>query len=282
MKPHYPIAAMAPFAAFVACLALSTGCSPAINTEQSPQSQISTPDNAADNQSTQQTPEQQAYSDALTKRFSFERADYEQQLTPYKQTVPLGSTFPLANLDNAPITITTYEGVKIETNVHSFVSWDGTINAAVLDATLYPSIGFAQKTNNLGAILDPPPQSLEDPQLLVMHIEVSNIDAVSTGTSEYFPIGTFKPMYPYANEAAGSYMDYVSASLATFDGAPEGIDQASPYANDFALPVGDTRVLTAGWWVPGDIDPSLIIIRPSLSASNPGPIFFDLNLENSK
>ena len=112
-----------------------------------------------------------------------------------------------------------------------------------------------------------------------MHLEVTNVDATPGYTAgapeEYFALGAFKPYHPYADEAAGSFMDYTGGTLATFDGAPEGIEPQSPYVNDFALPVGETRVLTASWWIDGAVDPSLIVVRPSLSASNPGPVTFE-------
>ena len=171
----------------------------------------------------------------------------------------------------------------MRTNVTKFVSWVGTLDVTVLDVTLYDSLEEAQAAAELGAVLQPaPPKGIADPKLLVMRLEVTNVDATPGYTveepEEYFPIGTFKPYQPYADEAAGSFMDYTGGTLAAFDGAPEGIEPQSPYANDFALPVGETRTLTASWWVDGAVDPSLIVVRPSLSGSNPGPVTFDLGL----
>ena len=230
------------------------------------------------------TSEQEAQNAALAETFRTELAEYEEQLVPYKQTVPLGKTFSLANLDDAPIVITTPAGKPIETSVSRFVSWVGTLNATVLDTTLCDSLEEAQKTSDLGTVINPtPPKHIADPRLLVMHVKVTNVDAIPGYTAEepeeYFPIGTFKPYQPHADEAAGSFMDYTGGTLATFDGAPEGIEPQSPYVNDFALPVGETRVLTASWWVDGAVDPSLIVVRPSLSASEPGPITFELELD---
>ena len=230
------------------------------------------------------TSEQEAQNAALAESFRAELAEYEEQLVPYKQTVPLGKTSSLANLDDAPIVITTPAGKPIETSVSRFVSWVGTLNATVLDTTLCDSLEEAQKTSDLGTVINPtPPKHIADPRLLVMHVKVTNVDAIPGYTAEepeeYFPIGTFKPYQPHADGAAGSFMDYTGGTLATFDGAPEGIEPQSPYANDFALPIGETRTLTASWWVDGAVDPSLIVVRPSLSASEPGPITFELELD---
>ncbi len=232
------------------------------------------------------TSEQEAQNTALAEAFRTKLAEYEEQLTPYKRVAPLGKAFSLANLDDAPIIITTPAGTPIETSVSIFVSWVGTLNVTVLDATLYSSLEEAQRTNDLGTIIDPtPPRHIADPRLLVMHVKVTNVDAIPGHTAEepeeYFPINTFKPYQPYADEAAGSFMDYTGGTLAAFDGAPEGIGPQSPYINDFALPVGETRTLTAGWWVDGAVDPSLIIVRPSLSSSEPGPITFELELDDA-
>ena len=229
------------------------------------------------------TPEQQA---DMEKKVGQERdklADYETQLAPYKQVVPLGEAFSLANLEDAPITITTPTGENVRTNVTKFVSWVGTLDVIMLDVALYDSLEEAQAAAELGTVLQPaPPKGIADPKLLVMRLEVTNVDATPGYTveepEEYFPINTFKPYQPYADEAAGSFMDYTGGTLATFDGTPEGIEPQSPYVNDFALPVGETRVLTASWWIDGAVDPSLIVVRPSLSASNPGPVTFNLGL----
>lgn len=229
------------------------------------------------------TSEQEAQNAALAEAFRTKLADYETQLAPYKQVVPLGETFSLANLEDAPITITTPTGENVRINVPKFVPWVGTLDATVLDATPYGSLEEAQAAAELGAVLQPtPPEGIADPKLLVMRLEVTNVDATPGYTAEapgeYFALDAFKPYYPCIGEAAGSFMDYAGGTLATFDGAPEGIGPQSPYVNDFALPAGETRTLTAGWWVDGAVDPSLIIVRPSLSGSNPGPVTFDLGL----
>lgn len=128
-----------------------------------------------------------------------------------------------------------------------------------------------------------PPESLVEPKLLVVRIEVTNVDAVPDDSAEgyggsLFPLSSLGPSYPYSNDAVDLWMSYVSATLAAFDGAPEGLSPQSPYRNDYVLACGESRVLTVAWWVEGSIDPSHIVVRPLLSASNPGPIVFELGL----
>lgn len=228
------------------------------------------------------TPEQLAEMGALQSQEKAALAAYEQELAPYKQTVPLGQTISLRNLSDATLTVTTLAGEQVQANVAKYVPWVGTLDVTLLDATLYDSLENAQETAELGTVLREAPGYLEEPRLLVMHIKVTNVDATPGFTSEtpgeYFALDAFQPLYPYSDAAANSFLNYELATLATFDGAPEGLDPQSPYTNDFALVIGETRVLTIGWWVNGAIDPRNIIVRPSLSANNPGPITFDLGL----
>lgn len=293
--PRYAITAALAFSAIglLGCL----GCSPAqeaagtqsaeagARTSAAPDTasiirDANSPDaNPAD---TQVTPEAQAEAEAAASRERAKLAEYEDQLAPYKQTVPLGETFSLANLENAPITITTPSGEQLQINVPKYVPWVGTLDVTVLDATLYDSLEDARATNNLGVVLSPiPPEGLSNPKIFVMHIEVTNVDATPGYTvetpEEYFALDAFRPYFPDTNEAIETRSGLsLAADLATFDGAPEGLYPQSPYTNDFELAIGETRVLTASWWVEGAVDPALIVVRPSLSATNPGPITFDL------
>lgn len=294
---HIRFASLTILVLSTACALSCLGCSPLQGEAREPQNQSAAPssqatsDNPARDANSPQgdpadnalTPEQQTDMEKKVVQERDKLADYETQLAPYKQVVPLGETFSLANLEDAPITITTPTGENVRINVPKFVPWVGTLDATVLDATPYGSLEEAQAAAELGAVLQPtPPEGIADPKLLVMRLEVTNVDATPGYTAEtpgeYFALDAFKPYYPCIGEAAGSFMDYVGGTLATFDGAPEGLDPQSPYVNDFALPVGETRTLTAGWWVDGTVDPSLIIMRPSLSGSNPGPVTFDLGL----
>lgn len=293
--PRYTITAALAFSAIglLGCL----GCSPAQEAAGTQSAEAgarasAAPDTAsiirdanspdAEPADTPVTPEAQAEAEAAASRERAKLAEYEEQLAPYKQTVPLGTTFSLANLENAPITITTPSGEQVQAKVPTYVPWVGTLNVTVLDATLYDSLEDAQATNDLGVVLNPtPPESPSDPKLLVMRIEVTNVDATPGYTVktpwEYFALDAFRPYSPDADEAVETRSGLgFAADLATFDGAPEGLDPQSPYGNDFALAIGETRVLTVSWWVEGAVDPALIVVRPSLSATSPGPITFDL------
>lgn len=127
---------------------------------------------------------------------------------------------------------------------------------------------------------------LEVPQILVEHIRVTNIDAAMRDPEEanlgYFSLDAFQPSYPRTADGSVenlTWRNYFPGELAAFDGVPEGLSEGSRFANDYALAVGETRVLTIAWWVDG-AHPSLIVLRPSLSASNPGPITFNLGLDS--
>ncbi len=295
--PHVRSTSLTILALSTACALSCLGCSPLQGEARESQNQSAIPTSQApSNNPTRDanspqgdpignalTPEQQADMEKEVNQERDELADYETQLTPYKQVVPLGKTFSLDNLDDAPITIATPMGENVRINVPKFVSWVGTLDVTVLNVMLYDSLEDAQAAIELGAVLQPiPPEGIADPKLLVMRLEVTNVGATPGYTTEtpedYFALDAFKPYYPCVDEAANSFMDYVGGALATFDSAPEGIGPQSPYVNDFALEQGETRTLTAGWWVDGAVDPSFIVVRPSLSASNPGPVTFDLGL----
>lgn len=227
------------------------------------------------------TAEEKAANDAASERERASLAEYEEQLTPYKQTVPLGQTFSLANIDDGTLTITNpYTGEKIQTGVNKFVMWTGTLDVTFLDATLYDSLEAAQAEVELGTVLDADAsEGMDDPRLLVVHVKVSNVDATPGLEGvwyELFSISEFQPVYP--SDPSDSSGWFSIASLATFDGAPEGAGEHDFDNNDFALAQGETRVLTMGCWVDGSVDPEKIVVRPSLSGSNPGPITFDLGL----
>ena len=233
------------------------------------------PEGSADDASMPSKEEMEAYMSKEERAL----AEYEGQLAPYKKTVSIGETCSLANLDDAKITITnSYTGDKIETNVPKFVSWTGTLEASVDDATLYGTLAEAQAACDLGVVFyENPPEAIESPLLLVMHVTVTNVDAtpgVDVATVwDYFSIDAFRPVYR-------GDIAMMGGNLATFDGAPEGLDPQSPYSNDYSLAQGETRTLTIGWWVDGSRDLSDIILRPSLSASMPGPVIFELGLDS--
>ena len=204
-------------------------------------------------------------------------AEYEEQLAPYRKTVSIGETCSLANLADAKIAITnSYTGDKIETYVPKFVAWTGTLEVTVDDAALYATLAEAQAACDLGAVLNEnPPESVgSSPLLLVMHVTVTNADATpgfdAATVWDYFTLDALRPVWGDVGITGGS--------IATFDGAPEGLDPQSPDVNDFSLAQGETRTLTIGWWVDGSRDLSDIILRPSLSATMPGPVTFELGL----
>ena len=205
-------------------------------------------------------------------------AEYEEQLAPYRKTVSIGETCSLANLADAKIAITnSYTGEKIEMNVPRSVAWTGTLEVTVDDAALYATLAEAQAACDLGAVLNEnPPESVgSSPLLLVMHVTVTNADATpgfdAATVWDYFSIDAFRPIYR-------GDIAMASGTLATFDGAPEGLDPQSPNSNNYSLAQGETRTLTIGWWVDGSRDLSDIILRPSLSATMPGPVTFELGL----
>ena len=223
------------------------------------------------------TVEEKSANDAANERERTQLAEYEEQLAPYKKTVPLGETFSLANIDDGTVAITNpYTGERVETGVSRFVMWTGTLDVTVLDATVYDALPAAQAELELGEVLSAePPANLNDPRLLVMHVQVTNVDATPGLDGiwyDAFPAEAFAPNY-----VADGSSTVLAPSLATFDGAQKGLDAHDMERNDFVLAQGETRTLTLGFWVEGSSLDELVV-RPSLSASNPGPIAFDLGL----
>ncbi len=206
--------------------------------------------------------------------FGSELAEYEEQLAPYRQTVPLGETFGLANIENAPLEVTNwYTGEKITVDMAPFVPWTGTLNVTFLDAKAYDSIEAAQSEVELGTVVDAEPaKGLANPRVLVTHVKVTNVDATPGlgGVKEQlFAAGMFAP------RADGGSPTGVTPDMAAFDGVPEGLELPSHDVNKFELAQGETRILTLSWWVSGD-DVASLAVRPELSADNPGPITFEL------
>lgn len=230
--------------------------------------------------------EQKAWMEAASSEEQKRLIEYEEQLAPYKADVSLGETVSIKNIEDVEITITTPFDEKVQIPVSRFVSWTGTLDVTFTEARLFDSLVEAQEEYDLGVVLqEEAPAMLVDPKLLVTRIKVTNVDAVPgfslDAPEEYFDVMAFVPYYPFADEAAALFSSYMQASLASFDGAPLGIGPASPYVNDFDLEEGETRVLTVGWWVDGSIDPSYIVIRPTLSLDSPGPVTFDLGLDEA-
>ena len=211
-------------------------------------------------------------SDDLNAREAQKLATWEESIASRKKTYALGETVLLTNVDG----------------MTPFLAWNGTLETTVLDATLYDSLEEAQTVGDLGTVLTAEaPSTLSVPQVLVMHVRVTNIDAVMRDPEEaalgFFSLDAFQPSYPRTADGIMdnlTWRNYFSAELAAFDGVPEGLAEGSRFINDYALATGETRTLTMAWWVDG-AHPSLITLRPSLSASNPGPITFDLGLGSS-
>lgn len=201
---------------------------------------------------------------------------HEREIASLLTRVPVGETVALKNIDMPDGT---------------YVGWTGTLEACIDEATLYDSIDAALASHDLGTVLyyNSPESYGSDALFLVIRLTVHNVDAVPGFSSgmpqETFESGDFYPSYRASRALDDSWMYYMGASLASFDGASEGVSVHSFDSNNFALEPGETRTLTMGFWLPGpssengsDLDLSSIVIRPSLSADNPGPVIFELGL----
>lgn len=225
------------------------------------------------------TPEEQAGIDreaaeVLGRLSEYEHiAAYVEATDEFRRMAPFGEPCALANVEGGPVA--------------RFVSWSGTLNVEVLDAKIYGSLEEAQENCTLGMVLQGDDAGLYDQlyerkALLVMRVSVENVDAVSDAPSGLFAVDAFSPTWPLVDEQGNqlsSWLFFRRGELATFDGAPDGFDPTSYDRNDFALAPGETRVLTLGWWIDGAADPASIVLRPSLSASEPGPFTLNLGLD---
>ena len=107
---------------------------------------------------------------------------------------------------------------------------------------------------------------------------LTNVDAVSRRDDGLFNTDAFNPTYTLTDAV---YPASFRSAIASFDGAVEEAKTNEKLSDCFSLNVGETKSLTAGWWVDGGCDMSTLQIRPSLSATDQGPIIFDLGLSDS-
>ena len=204
--------------------------------------------------------------------------EHEEEISSYMQTVNVGETFALANMD-AEITVTNYiTGEEIKTKMPDFVAWDGTLEVSIDGASTYESIQDAASAESLGTIIKSAPTSGQSAFILVVHMTLTNVDATSRRDDGLFNTDAFNPTYTLTDAV---YPASLQSTIASFDGAVEEAKTNEKLSDCFSLNVGETKSLTAGWWVDGDCDMSTLQIRPSLSATDRGPVIFDLGLSDS-
>ena len=204
--------------------------------------------------------------------------EHEEEISSYMQTVNIGETFALANMD-VEITVTNYiTGEKIKAKMPDFVAWDGTLEVSIDGASAYESIQDAASAESLGSIIKSAPASGQSAFILVVHMTLTNVDAVSRRDDGLFNTDAFNPTYTLTDAV---YPASFRSAIASFDGAVEEAKTNEKLSDCFSLNVGEAKSLTAGWWVDGGCDMSTLQIRPSLSATDQGPIIFDLGLSDS-
>lgn len=204
--------------------------------------------------------------------------EHEEEISSYMQTASIGETFALANMD-VEITVTNYiTGEEIKTKMPDFVPWDGTLEVSIDGVRTYESIQNAALVEPLGTIIKSAPASGQSAFILVVHMTLTNVDAVSRRNDGLFNTDAFNPTYTLTDAA---YPASLKSAIASFDGAVEEAKTNEKLLDCFSLNPGETKFLTAGWWVDGDCDMSTLQIRPSLSATDQGPIIFDLGLSDS-
>ena len=204
--------------------------------------------------------------------------EHEEEISSYMQTVNIGETFALANMD-VEVTVTNYiTGEKIKAKMPDFVAWDGTLEVSIDGASTYESIQDAASAESLGTIIKSAPASGQSAFILVVHMTLTNVDAVSRRDDGLFNTDAFNPTYTLTDAV---YPASFRSAIASFDGAVEEAKTNEKLSDCFSLNVGEAKSLTAGWWVDGGCDMSTLQIRPSLSATDQGPIIFDLGLSDS-
>ncbi len=204
--------------------------------------------------------------------------EHEGEISSYMQTANIGETVALANMD-VEVTVTNYiTGEEIKTKMPDFVPWDGTLEVSIDGASTYESIQDAASAESLGTIIKSAPTSGQSAFILVVHMTLTYVDATSRRDDGLFNTDAFNPTYTLADAA---YPASFRSAIASFDGAVEEAKTNEKLLDCFSLNVGETKSLTAGWWVDGDCDMSTLQIRPSLSATDQGPIIFDLGLSDS-
>ena len=204
--------------------------------------------------------------------------EHEEEISSYMQTVNIGETFALANMD-VEITVTSYiTGEEIKTKMSDFVAWDGTLDVSIDGASAYESIQDAASAESLGTIIKSAPASGQSAFILVVHMTLTNVDATSRRDDGLFNTDAFNPTYTLTDAV---YPASFRSAIASFDGAVEEAKTNEKLSDCFSLNVGEAKSLTAGWWVDGGCDMSTLQIRPSLSATDQGPIIFDLGLSDS-
>ena len=204
--------------------------------------------------------------------------EHEEEISSYMQTASIGETFALANMDVDITVINQITGEEIQTKMPDFVAWDGTLEVSIDGVRAYESIQDAALAEPLGTIIKSAPASGQRAFALVVHMTLTNVDAVSRRDDGLFNTDAFNPTYTLTDAA---YPAPFRSAIASFDGAVEEAKTNEKLSDCFSLNVGETRSLTAGWWVDGDCDMSTLQIRPSLSATDQGPIIFDLGLSDS-
>lgn len=197
--------------------------------------------------------------------------EYEEQILPYRVDVPLGQTVTLANVDAEIVLTNPKNGENIVSTMADFVNWDGEIEVRIDGVMLYDSMEDAMGSEELGSIAYAKLVGEVDEPVLVMHTTLRNVDAVSRDETGCFDVNFLRPTYIPAG-SDGSI--FVVAELAAFDGAPKEADVNERLTHRFELIQGETRALTTTWRFPLVADFSTLKVRPSLSATNPGPVVF--------
>lgn len=180
------------------------------------------------------------------------------------KTVPLGETAVLTGSKESSV---------------GFHMWEGSMEVTMLDAVLYASLDEARAACELGTILEETPNGVCDPAqgYLVLHVRVRNIDAgpFVEGGEELYAIDFLDLTYftargQVAEESGEELPAFAYSTLATqasFDGHPENLPEGSRSFNKLALDRGETKVLTVGYWIPGEgslmppADPLRLCIR---------------------
>lgn len=214
---------------------------------------------------------------AVNDRLREKAAEYEEQIQPYRRDVELGETASLANID-ADIMITNPNtGEQVQSKMHDFVSWDGTLDVTVDAVALYGSLGEAIRAQRLSGIVGVRSDGDDDGQVVVVQTTVTNVDATPGNEDGYFNVGFLAPMYMAMGATAS---DVISAALVAFDGAPTEALVNEKLKSKFILEQGQTKVFTTAWHLVVEAEPSTLCIRPSMNLNELGPIKFLLGLED--
>lgn len=214
----------------------------------------------------------------VNERLEQSRVEHEELISSIKQTVGVGETVELANMDVDVTKTNQLTGEEIQTKMADFVWWDGTLETTIDEVNVYRSVKDAAESEALGTIINASCPSDPEAYFLVVRMTLTNIDAKSWQDDGLFNTDAFNPMYMLKGSIDETHL---MSTIGSFDGAVEEAKTNVRLSDCFSLAIGETRSLTTGWWILSDCDMTTLKIRPSLSATDAGPITFDLGLSDS-